>query len=48
MEWFLKNHPDAIKDFMSEIRQKYGFKIKESGQIALFDLYDAEIAVGSE
>lgn len=40
IEWFLKNHPDAISEFMQEVREKYGAKMKESGQLNLFDLYD--------
>lgn len=40
IEWFLKNHPDAISEFMQEVKEKYGAKMKESGQLNLFDLYD--------
>ena len=38
MEWFLKNHPDAIDDFMSEVNEKYGEKMTESVQLSFFDL----------
>lgn len=38
IEWFLKNHPDVIEDFMHEVRTKYGVKMKKSGQMSLFDL----------
>jgi site-specific DNA-methyltransferase (adenine-specific) len=38
IEWFLKNHPDAIKEFMQEVRQKYETKMIDSGQMNLFDL----------
>lgn len=36
--WFLKNHPDAVEDFMQEVRDKYESKMEESGQMNLFDL----------
>ena len=44
VEWFLKNHPDAIEEFMQEVREKYETKMKESGQMSLFDLFGAELA----
>lgn len=28
VEWFLKNHPNAISDFMLEVNEKYGTKMK--------------------
>lgn len=37
VKWFLKNHPDAIEDFMQEVQEKYGEKTEKSGQISLFD-----------
>lgn len=37
IEWFLKNHPDAIEDFRQEVREKYGTKMIESGQMSLLD-----------
>lgn len=43
IEWFLKNHPDAIVEFMQEVRQKYESKMIESGQLGLFDLFGSEI-----
>lgn len=43
VEWFLKNHPDAIEEFMQEVRRKYGTKMEESGQMNLFDLLGTEI-----
>ena len=43
IEWFLKNHPDAVDDFMQEVRLKYETKMKESGQMSLFDLFGAEL-----
>ena len=38
VEWFLKNHPEAIEDFMREVQERYGAKMKESGQMSLFIL----------
>ncbi|WP_064607397.1 DNA-methyltransferase [Streptobacillus moniliformis] len=40
IEWFLKNHSNSISEFMQEVKEKYGAKMKESGQLSLFDLYD--------
>lgn len=37
VHWFLKNHPDALADFMEDVKIKYESKIIESGQIDLFD-----------
>lgn len=37
IKWFLKNHPDAIDDFMQEVRKKYETKMIESNQMSLFD-----------
>lgn len=39
VQWFLKNHPDAVSEFMDEVRMKYGAKIRESGQSYLFDSF---------
>ena len=36
IKWFLKNHPDAIPDFMEEVKAKYSSKMTESGQLSLF------------
>ena len=44
IEWFLKNHPDAVDEFMQEVRLKYETKMKESGQMGLFDLFGAELS----
>ena len=38
IKWFLKNHPDAITEFLQEVQQKYGEKMKESEQLNLFDI----------
>lgn len=35
-EWFLKNHPDVIEEFMQEVWQKYEGKVKTIGQLTLF------------
>ena len=40
VQWFLKNHPDVISEFMEEVKAKYASKIKEAGQMSLFDYYD--------
>lgn len=37
VHWFLKNHPDAIVDFMEDVKTKYESKMIESGQTDLFD-----------
>lgn len=37
IQWFLKNHPDVIPDFMEEVSAKYGTKLNDSGQLSLFD-----------
>lgn len=37
VHWFLKNHPDALADFMEDVKLKYESKMIESGQIDLFD-----------
>ncbi len=38
IEWFLKNHPDAIEEFMQEVWEKYGEKMVKSGQTGLLEL----------
>ena len=45
VEWFLKNHPDAVDEFLQEVRRKYESKIAQSGQTFLFDLSASEITV---
>lgn len=44
IQWFLKNHPDEIEDFLIEIREKYESKIVESQQMTLFDLLSTNLA----
>ena len=39
IKWFLKNHPDAIYDFLTEVKEKYLAKMIESGQTWIFDQY---------
>lgn len=46
VEWFLKNHPDAVEEFIFEVRQKYETKMKGTGQITLSDLFDTEVVTG--
>lgn len=40
IRWFLKNHPDAVEEFIDQVRLKYEIKMKNSGQISLFDICD--------
>lgn len=35
IEWFLKNHPDAVAEFMDEVKTKYKEKINEE-QLSMF------------
>ena len=37
--WFLKNHQDAIDDFMKGVKEKYYDKMKETNQLSLFEMY---------
>lgn len=39
VKWFLKNHPDAVDEFMDEVKQKYGTKMRDSEQLYLFDYF---------
>ena len=39
VNWFLKNHPDAVSEFMSEVKGKYGRKMAIDGQLDLFSIY---------
>ena len=39
IRWFLKNHQDAIDDFMKEVKEKYYDKMKETNQLYLFKTY---------
>jgi len=44
IEWFLKNHEDAVPDFLKSVREKYGTKMERDGQLDLLD----EILYGCE
>ena len=37
IKWFLNNHPDAINDFIEEVKSKYYDKLIESGQFAMIE-----------
>lgn len=37
IQWFLKNHPDAISDFIDEVIQKYHDKLIESEQMHIVE-----------
>ena len=42
VEWFLKNHPNAIRDFMLEVHEKYGTKqMKCSEQMNMLETFSA-------
>ena len=47
IEWFLKNHPDAVDDFMNEVRRIYGGKRMDAGQLTLFDLFHEPVQAGN-
>lgn len=38
INWFLKNHPDAVDEFVQEVKEKYEGKMSESGQLDLIKL----------
>ena len=39
INWFLRNHPDAIKDFLEEVKAKYYDKMVGAGQLGFFEYY---------
>ena len=41
VEWFLKNHPNAISDFMLEVNEQYGTKMKCSEQMNMLETFSA-------
>lgn len=43
IEWFLKNHKDAIPVFLEEVKSKYLTKMIETGQTAIFQEYNIKI-----
>lgn len=44
IEWFLKNHPEAIHEFIQEVQKKYKSRISESRQMNLFELSNSELS----
>lgn len=38
IEWFLSNHSDAVSDFHSSVKEKYGRKMGEAEQMRIFDV----------
>ncbi len=40
INWFLKNHPDAVSEFMEEVKKKYESKMAATGQLYLLDIYN--------
>lgn len=39
IQWFLKNHPDAIDEFIESVKEKYSSKMDSAEQMNLFDYY---------
>lgn len=39
IKWFLKNHPDAVEEFLSEVKKKYYNKMLETNQTFIFEKY---------
>lgn len=39
IEWFLKNHPDVVTEFIDEVRRKYGYEMERQAQAGLSDVY---------
>lgn len=37
INWFLKNHPDMVNDFLDEVKDKYMNKLIEAGQLSLIE-----------
>lgn len=37
IKWFLANHPNAMAEFVEEVKQKYYNELLESGQYAFID-----------
>ena len=37
IKWFLKNHPDAIEEFIDDVKDKYFDKLIETGQFAIIE-----------
>lgn len=43
IEWFLKNHEDAIPKFLNEVKEKYLTKMIETGQTSIFQEYNIKL-----
>lgn len=43
ISWFLNNHPDAISEYLDEVRVKYYDKMEQSGQLWFFDKYSVSV-----
>ncbi|WP_164174805.1 site-specific DNA-methyltransferase [Ruminococcus flavefaciens] len=43
INWFLNNHPDAIAEYLDEVRAKYYDKMEQSGQLWFFDKYTISV-----
>ena len=43
INWFLNNHPDAIAEYLDEVRAKYYDKMEQSGQLWFFDKYTVSV-----
>ena len=41
--WFLNNHPDAISEYLDEVRIKYYDKMEQTGQLWFFDKYSVSL-----
>lgn len=39
INWFLRNHPDAVNDFIEEVKDKYMNKLIESGQLSIIEQF---------
>lgn len=37
INWFLKNHPDAIEEFIDDVKNKYFDKLMETGQFSIVE-----------
>lgn len=36
IKWFLKNHPEAIANFLNEVKNKYGSKLTQEELVKFF------------
>ena len=44
--WFLKNHEDAVCEFLREVRAKYGVKMERDGQLEFLEKLESEYMYG--